>query len=253
MVYGASGNRAGARRHDEGWDGRSGTADGRWAGWQKSSTLLSENELARFRAYCARTGAHAGRSWGVDRDALLERGYAMAPNAAQPDNMMPEGVMIAMPLYDSSGNPTAIVGVEMANAVACRGRKDLMPRTWTRLCTTYPSRLVRSKPIMPISIPIRSAWTGNGSPHCIGCRYQVAKNDSRFVFTGRPAMTGRAVRAHEPRVSRSATWYQITLIRRAGSGRAQSDAAGKWPRAGDAWRPRNRNWPIKNHVSFTSR
>jgi DNA-binding IclR family transcriptional regulator len=81
-------------------------------------TLLSHNELTRFRAYCDRVGTRAARSWGVDRSSLLKRGYATNPIAAPPDNMA-----IAMPLYDSLRNPTAIVGVEISNAAIWRGQK----------------------------------------------------------------------------------------------------------------------------------
>lgn len=78
-------------------------------------TLLSDNEVARFRAYCGGTEMRSVISWSVDPGVLQARGYAIEPIAAHPD-----GIMVAMPLYDAHQNPTAVIGIEISHAATWR-------------------------------------------------------------------------------------------------------------------------------------
>jgi IclR family acetate operon transcriptional repressor len=82
--------------------------------------LLSEAERARLGAYYNQTGVPLSGSWCVDRAALLERGYATEPTAANPN-----GIVIAMPLYDADRHPTAIVSVEILDAEVWRSQKGV--------------------------------------------------------------------------------------------------------------------------------
>jgi DNA-binding IclR family transcriptional regulator len=80
--------------------------------------LLSEAELTRLSAYYNQIGLPLSSSWRFDRASLLERGYATEPIAANPNS-----IVIAMPLYDADRHPTAIVSVEILDAVVWRSQK----------------------------------------------------------------------------------------------------------------------------------